>query len=77
MTRQFALVPQTLGCEQGSMHRLSLHAFERSHSELVTHSGRQEGGEPIILETQEQIGCPLGPSLHSELGPHGEGLQGF
>lgn len=64
MTRHSALVPQILDSAQGSTHRLLRHAFERSHSELLTHSGRHAGGEPIIDGKHEHIGCAFGPSLH-------------
>lgn len=77
ITRQLALMPQTFDSEQGSTQRLFWHALDRSHSELLTHSGRQEGGEPIIDGRQEQIGWLLGPSLHWEFGPHGDGWHGF
>lgn len=73
ITRQFAFTPQTLDSEQGSIHLLFLHALDSSHSELLTHSGRQLGGEPVIGGRQEQMGWPFGPSLHCEFGPHGEG----
>lgn len=33
------------------------------HSELITHSGRQYGGEPTKEGKQEQTACPL-ISLH-------------
>lgn len=70
-------MPQVFGSTQGSMHLKSLQALERSHSELLTHSGRQEGGEPVMVGRHEHIACPLEPSLHWEFGPQGEGLQGF
>jgi hypothetical protein len=76
MTRQFELIPQ-LASEHGSTQRLFLQAFESSHSELLTHSGRHEGGEPVIVGRHEQIGCPFGPSLHWEFGPHCDGWHGF
>ena len=72
MTRQFELIPQ-FASEQGSTQRLFLQAFESSHSELLTHSGRHEGGEPVIVGRHEQIGCPFEPSLHCEFGPQGLG----
>jgi hypothetical protein len=72
MVRQFALRPQ-FASEQGSIQRLFLQAFESSQSELVTHSGRQEGGEPVIVGRHEQIGWSFRPCLHCEFGPHGEG----
>jgi len=77
ITRHWAFIPQTFDSEQGFTHRLSLHALERSHSELLTHSGRQDGGEPVMVGRHEQIACPFVASLHWELGPHGDGLHGF
>lgn len=42
----------------------------------MTHSGRQFGGAPSIPVTHEQIArSPW--TRHTELGPHGEGTQGF
>lgn len=46
------------------------------HSELTTHSGRQRGGAPIYDGKHEQVGLSV-VILHIELGPHGEGSQGF
>lgn len=52
-----------------------MQACIEEHSEFVTHSGLQLGGEPIKSFKHEQEG--LSPfALHSELGPQGEGLQG-
>ena len=49
-----------------------MHAKLLGHSELLTHSGRQLGGEPIYSFKHEQDGeSPTG--RHSELGPHGDG----
>lgn len=42
------------------------------HSLLLTHSGLQLGGAPMNSGEQEQEGASL-TTLHSELGPHGEG----
>lgn len=40
------------------------------------HSGLQFGGRPIKFCTQEQAGVfPI--TLHKELGPQGDGTQGF
>lgn len=47
-----------------------------AHSVLLTHSGLQEGGDPMNCGRQEQDGDPL-ISLHCAFGPHGEGEQGF
>lgn len=46
-----------------------------AHSLLPVHSGLQYGGEPEKLGIQEQEG-ESAISLHIELGPHGEGVQG-
>lgn len=46
------------------------------HSLLLTHSGLQLGGAPMNSGEQEQEGASL-TTLHSELGPHGEGSHGF
>lgn len=54
-TWQRALIPQTPG-PQGSTHLLFLQALDKSHSGLITHSGRHDGGEPIIFCEHEQIG---------------------
>lgn len=53
-----------------------MHALFRGHSEFITHSGRQLGGEPTKLLSHEQMAWPL-LSLHLELGPHGDGEHGF
>lgn len=46
------------------------------HSLLLIHSGLQFGGEPINSRRQEQDGeAPF--TLHTALGPQGEGLHGF
>jgi hypothetical protein len=43
---------------------------------LLTHSGRQSGGEPKKSGRQEHEG--LSPdTTHTALGPHGDGTQGF
>lgn len=42
----------------------------------MVHSGRQAGGAPTYSGRQEQTACSLS-SLHCELGPQGEGWQGF
>jgi len=55
LTWQRALIPHTPG-PHGSTHLLFLHALDISHSGLITHSGRQDGGEPIIFCEHEQIG---------------------
>lgn len=39
------------------------------------HSGLQLGGVPIICDEHEQTGTVF-LTLHSEFGPHGDGLHG-
>lgn len=47
-----------------------------AHSLLLTHSGRQLGGDPVNSGRQEHDGdSPV--TLHCELGPHGDGWHGF
>lgn len=46
------------------------------HSLLLAHSGLQLGGVPMNSGEQEQEGALL-MTLHSALGPHGEGSHGF
>lgn len=57
MTLQRALRPQEPG--QGSRHFSLIHARLLGHSELIEHSGRQFGGDPIYEAMQEQEGDPL------------------
>uniref|UniRef100_A0A1A9ZCR5 Uncharacterized protein n=1 Tax=Glossina pallidipes TaxID=7398 RepID=A0A1A9ZCR5_GLOPL len=60
---------------QGSSHFCRIQALVEGHSGLMVHSGLQLGGVPMNECAQEQAG--LSPTtLHSELGPHGEGIQG-
>lgn len=53
-----------------------MHDFDNSHSEFVTHSGRQFGGEPMWLGKHEQIAW-LSFTRHCELAPQGDGTHGF
>lgn len=53
-----------------------MHAKEIGHSLLLIHSGRQLGGNPINSGKQEQENEPPA-TLHIELGPQGDGSQGF
>lgn len=53
-----------------------MHANLVAHSPLLTHSGRQFGGDPVNSGRHEQEGKLL-ISLHCELGPHGFGTHGF
>lgn len=63
-------MPQSPG--QGSLHFWLIQARWLAHSELVMHSGRQFGGDPINSARQEHEGeSPM--TLHSELGPQGDG----
>lgn len=60
----------------GFLHFLLTHASLLGHSLLLIHSGWQSGGFPINSGRQEQDGI-LFISLHTELGPQGDGTQGF
>lgn len=73
MTVHRAWRPQVPG--QGSWHFWFKHANVKGQSELITHSGLQDGGAPIKLGTHEHIAWPF-ISWHREFGPHGDGLQG-
>jgi hypothetical protein len=73
MTVHIALKPHEPG--HGSRHLLLIQALLLGHSELMEHSGRQFGGEPIYVDKHEQEGDPL-ISRHCENGPQGDGLQG-
>lgn len=68
--------PEPQAPTQGSLHFSRMHAKLLGHSELIVHSGRQVGGLPKKLGKQEQDGTPP-TSLHSLLGPHGDGIHGF
>lgn len=53
-----------------------MHAKLLGHSLLLIHSGLQFGGAPVNSGKQEQDGeSPI--TLHCELGPQGDGWQGF
>lgn len=70
-----ALMPQTPG--HGSLHLLFMQAFDRSHSEFCTHSGRQPVyGSPKYSGKQRQEPAPL-RSLQTAFAPHGDGEHGF
>jgi hypothetical protein len=56
-------MPQVFG-PQASTQRWFWQAFERSHSELVKHSGLQFGGELIMFGEQLHTAWPLVPSRH-------------
>lgn len=73
ITEQTAFIPQDPG--HGSMHLFLMHALLLAHSELITHSGLQFGGEPINVWRQEHDGIPL-MFLHSAFCPHGDGWHG-
>lgn len=49
--------PQEPG--QGSMHLFLTQALSLVHSELMVHSGRQLGGEPMNVWSQEQEAMPF------------------
>lgn len=61
MTVQIALKPHDP--RQGSLHFSLIHALLLGHSELIEHSGRQFGGDPIYVDKHEHDGEPL-MSLH-------------
>ena len=67
-------MPQTPG--HGSLQRSFRQARLLGHSALNVHSGRQFGARPTKFGRQEHAGC-VPTTLHCELGPQGEGLQGF
>lgn len=60
----------------GLTHFWFTQARSCEHSELKVHSGLHEGGVPRYVARHEQTGC-LFISLHSLLGPHGDGTQGL
>jgi hypothetical protein len=74
MTLQLAPAPQEPG--QGSLHFSRMQAKLLGHSELMVHSGRQFGGEPVYVGRQEQEGEPP-TSRHCEFAPQGLGTHGF
>ena len=74
ITWHLADIPQVPG--QGSLHFWLLHAWFCEQSALIVHSGWQVGGLPIYPWTQEHTAWPL-IWRHWELGPQGDGLQGF
>lgn len=60
----------------GSLHFILIHVRWYEHSLLLTHSGRQFGGEPMKLGAHEHDGeFPL--TWHWEFGPQGDGKHGF
>ena len=74
LTLQYALTPHRPG--QGSWHFLLMQALSDGHSTLITHSGLQFGGEPIICGWQEH--WHLYPLVNGGLllGPQGFGSHG-
>lgn len=60
----------------GSLHFIFIQAKLYEHSLLLTHSGRQFGGDPTYSSKQEQDG-DVPWIWHCEYGPHGEGTHGF
>lgn len=74
ITRHSAFKPHVPG--HGSLHLLFIHALDRSHSELRTHSGLHPVyGSPKKSFMQIQDPAPF-LSLHKALVPHGDGLHG-
>ena len=77
-TSQTAKTPQVPG--QGSMHFWAMQAMRAEQSVFCRHSALQpsaEMGSPWKPLLQLQTTSPDLSSLHSVLGPQGEGLQGF
>lgn len=68
--------PRPHAPSHGSRQRRSMHANCNLHSALTRHSGRQEGGDPICPGLHEQAAAPLGLTVHSLYGPHGDGEHG-
>ena len=52
-----ALKPQDP--RHGSRHFSCMHALLLGHSELMEHSGRQLGGDPMYVDTHEHEGDPF------------------
>lgn len=73
-TSQRALKPHEPG--QGSLHFSLMQAKLAGHSALRVHSGRQFGARPTYPSRQVQTGDSW-MTLHCELGPHGDGMQGL
>lgn len=73
-TLHLALYPHEPG--QGSWHFLLTHAWFGEQSELITHSGLHNGGDPMKPWIHEHIAWSLN-TLHWLLGPHGDGWHGF
>jgi len=73
-TLQRALNPQAF--THGSEHFWRIQALVGGHSGLMEHSGRQLGGVPMKVAAHEQAAFPFS-TLHSELGPQGDGWQGL
>lgn len=61
---------------QGLLHFWLIHANWLEHSELLIHSGRQFGGDPMNSGKHEHDGFSLITS-HLAFGPHGDGKHGL
>lgn len=73
MTKHSAFWPHDPG--HGSLHFVSMQAKVLAHSELIVHSGRQEGGAP--MKPSRQTHAATSPiALHFALGPHGSPKHG-
>lgn len=59
----------------GFIHFWLTHAFVEGHSELTTHSGLQDGGEPWNPSRHAQTAV-LSVDRHKLFGPQGDGWQG-
>lgn len=73
-TKHFAYKPQDPS--QGSLHFSVRHAKSPGQSECITHSGLQNGGDPIYKAWHEHDAKPL-MLRHSAYKPQGDGTQGF
>lgn len=74
-TRHSAFEPHAFS--HGFWHFLLIQAKWGAHSLFARHSGRQFGGAPMYSGIHWQEGIWLPFSWQIELGPHGDGWQGF
>lgn len=69
-----ALNPQVPG--HGSWHFNPMQALFCGQSPLITHSGLQDGGDPMYDSMQEHTACES-ITRHWLYSPQGDGKQGF
>lgn len=74
MTEQSVFCPHAW--THGFIHFLFTQALLEGHSELITHSGRHEGGVPLYSGRQEQTTL-FELTRHWLFGPQGFGSHGF